>query len=117
MNGKFKVWDSELKYFDENNDFFVNSNGELMIEVDSYGSQNETHLEPADKKFKIVCSTGEIDKYGVELFDGDIYNLFINNKLVSGNNIVDDYFKSKNYHMIQNGEVPVYEKIGSKYEV
>ncbi len=66
MSRKFKVWDSEYKRFNIITDFFINQNGELWV------APLDNKVQKANQSLIIVWSTGQTDKSGVEIYEGDI---------------------------------------------
>ena len=76
MEIKFKVWDSHVKMFlDEQWGFYINQSGDLCYIVNGLSEKASDNFEP-------VFSMTTLDKNGVEWKEGDIC------KSITGNNMV-----------------------------
>ncbi len=106
---KFKVFDSRLKSFLSQEFYCLDSKGKLHYQ------HNTTECS---EWIKPIFTTGKTDKNGAELFNGDIFNLLDSDgNIISPNNVIDhDDFIGGDYWIKNNGDIPIYEKIGSKYE-
>lgn len=121
MNGKFKVWDSELKEFWDivDNRFSIKQDGSL------YDGECL-----AWAKYTVVFHTGQTDEDGVELYDGDILNRTQSEYHISTNirEVVyhDGCWRLKNKHWKKSIPMPILSKreiqlrtnirIGNKFE-
>ena len=72
---RFRIYNKkEKKYISENiGQYYINHKGKLFFIYAGDGEHNELHKELAPDRYIVEYSTGEKDKNGVEIFEGDIW--------------------------------------------
>ncbi len=111
MKNRFRAWNPEEQkmYFPD----WITNDEDGLVAGTGWEMWQESH-----KDHPLMLSTGIKDKNDNEIYEGDIFNLIENGKIISPNNVVElADFLGGHYWQIHHSGSRIYEVIGNKYEM